>query len=128
MRQPQHLTDFLIDILILAIGRPCCFQTGTADLLIRMSTGVLAKRSSETVRNHRNAVRDGSEWLSAMGRNLQDSGPTRIVVSFDLQIRLAHNLAPLGVFSLEPRSEFVRRTAYGLEAQRAERSFTSAAA
>jgi hypothetical protein len=44
--------------------------TGTADLLIRMSTGVLAKRSSETVRNHRNAVRNASEWLSAMGRNL----------------------------------------------------------
>jgi hypothetical protein len=30
---------------------------------------VLAKRSSETVRNHRNAVRNASEWLSAMGRN-----------------------------------------------------------
>src|SRR6266446_8348025 len=50
---------------------PLLFLTGTADLLIRMSTGVLAKRSSETVRNHRNAVRDASEWLSAMGRNLQ---------------------------------------------------------
>ncbi len=38
-----------------------------------MSTGVLAKRSSETVRNHRNAVLDASEWLSAIGRNLQRS-------------------------------------------------------
>jgi hypothetical protein len=32
-----------------------------ADLLMRMSTGVLSKGSSETVRNHRNAVRDASE-------------------------------------------------------------------
>jgi hypothetical protein len=47
------------------------FFTGTADLLIRMSKGVLSKRSSETVRNHRNAVRNASEWLSAMDRNLQ---------------------------------------------------------
>src|SRR6266850_610872 len=50
---------------------PRLFLTRTADLLIRMSTGVLSKRSSETVRNHRNAVRHASEWLSAMGRNLQ---------------------------------------------------------
>jgi pimeloyl-ACP methyl ester carboxylesterase len=40
---------------------PLWFFTGTADLLIRMSMGALAKRSSETVRNHRNAVRDGQE-------------------------------------------------------------------
>jgi hypothetical protein len=40
---------------------PLLFSTGTADLLIRMSTGVLSKRSSETVRNHRNDVRDPSE-------------------------------------------------------------------
>jgi hypothetical protein len=33
---------------------------------------VLAKRSSETVRNHRNAVRGASEWLSAMDRNLHE--------------------------------------------------------
>jgi Lysozyme inhibitor LprI len=35
-----------------------------------MSKGVLSKRSSETVRNHRNAVRNAPERLSAMGRNL----------------------------------------------------------
>jgi hypothetical protein len=52
---------FLIDILIPAIGCPLWFFTGTADLLIRMSTGELPKRSSETVRNHRNAIRDGLE-------------------------------------------------------------------
>jgi len=40
---------------------PLWFFTGTADLLIRMSMGALAKRSSQTVRNHRNAVRDGQE-------------------------------------------------------------------
>ena len=44
--------------------------TGVADLLIRESTGVLPKRSSETVRNHRNAVRNAPEWVSAMLRNL----------------------------------------------------------
>jgi hypothetical protein len=48
---------------------PLWFFTGTADLLIRMSMGGLAKRSSETVRNHRNAVRNGLEWLSAMDWN-----------------------------------------------------------
>jgi hypothetical protein len=47
------------------------FFTGTADLLIRVSKGVLAKRSSKTVRNHRNAVRNAPESLSAMDRNLQ---------------------------------------------------------
>ena len=51
------------------------FSTGTADLLIRMSKGVvLSKCSVETVRNHRNVVRDPSESLSAMGRNLQHAG------------------------------------------------------
>jgi hypothetical protein len=40
---------------------PLLFLTGTADLLIRMSTGGLSKRSSETVRDHRNAVRDAPE-------------------------------------------------------------------
>src|SRR5882672_6273693 len=72
MRQPQHLTDFPHRHSHLRHRPSLLFLTGTADLLIRMSTGVLAKHSSETVRNHRNAVRNASEWLSAMGRNPQD--------------------------------------------------------
>ena len=32
---------------------------------------MLPKRSSETVRNYRNAVRNAPEWVSAMLRNLQ---------------------------------------------------------
>jgi hypothetical protein len=61
MRQSQHLTDFPHRHSRPGHRMPLLFSTGTADLLIRMSKGMLAKRSSETVRNHRNAVRDPSE-------------------------------------------------------------------
>src|SRR6202035_4673180 len=74
MRQPQHLTDFPHRHSHPRHRQPLFSFTGTADLLIRMSKGVLSKRSSKTVRNHRNAVRNASECLSAMGRNLQTAG------------------------------------------------------
>ena len=70
MRQPQHLTDLPHRHSHPCHRLPLLFLTGTADLLIRMSTGALSKRSSETVRNHRNAVRDAPERLSAMDPNL----------------------------------------------------------
>jgi hypothetical protein len=37
-----------------------------------MSMGALAKRSSQTVRNHRNAVRDGQESASSL-RNVKQN-------------------------------------------------------
>src|SRR5580704_18021117 len=61
MRQPQYLSDLPHRHSHPGHRLPLWFFTGTADLLIRMSMGALAKRSSETVRNHRNAVRDGQE-------------------------------------------------------------------
>src|SRR6516165_6709040 len=61
MCQPQHLTDLPHRHSHPGHRLPLWFFTGTADLLIRMSMGALAKRSSQTVRNHRNAVRDGQE-------------------------------------------------------------------
>src|SRR6516165_6968102 len=61
MCQPQHLTDLPHRHSHPGHRLPLWFFTGTADLLIRMSMGAPAKRSSETVRNHRNAVRDGQE-------------------------------------------------------------------
>ena len=61
MCQPQHFTNLPHRHSRPGHRLPLLFSTGTADLLIRMSKGVLSKRSSETVRNHRNAVRDPSE-------------------------------------------------------------------
>ena len=50
IRQPQHLTDLPHRHSHPCHRLPLLFLTGTADLLIRMSTGGLSKRSSETVR------------------------------------------------------------------------------
>jgi hypothetical protein len=61
MRQPQHLTDLPHRHSHPRHRSPLFLFTGTADLLIRMSTEVLSKRSSETVRNHRIAVRNAPE-------------------------------------------------------------------
>jgi hypothetical protein len=65
MRQPQYLTDLPHRHSHPGHRLPLWFFTGTADLLIRMSMGGLAKRSSETVRNHRIAVRLALESVSA---------------------------------------------------------------
>ena len=68
---------FLIDTLIVGVAA----SAASAVLvdrgghgLIRMSTGATpacSEQTSETVRDHRNAVRDASERVSAMRRNLQ---------------------------------------------------------
>src|ERR1700752_2684088 len=73
MRQPQYLTDLPHRHSHPGHRLPLWFFTGTADLLIRMSMGGLAKRSSATVRNHRNAVRNGLEccprWIGMTVRD-----------------------------------------------------------
>ena len=58
-----------MDTLIVGIGRPTVLLTEGGDGLIRMSTGATSEQTSETVRDHRNAVRDASERVSAMDRN-----------------------------------------------------------
>ena len=50
-----------MDTLIVGIGRPTVLLTGVGDGLIRMSTGAMLERVSETVRDHRTTVRDGPE-------------------------------------------------------------------
>ena len=73
MGQPQHLT-YLPHRHSHPRHRPSLLlPTGTVDQVIRMSAGASSKRSSEAVRDHRNAVRDASESLSAMDRNLHNS-------------------------------------------------------
>jgi hypothetical protein len=74
MRQPEHLADFPHRHSHPRHRSPLLF-TGTADLLIRMSKGVLSKRSSETVRKSPErcpqcagmTVRDGPESANQSG-------------------------------------------------------------
>jgi hypothetical protein len=54
-----------------AIAAPLFLLTAGGDRLIRMSTGAVPERPSETVCDHRITVRDAPERLSAMRRNLQ---------------------------------------------------------